>query len=223
MTIRESEDLLFSEWRKSRPRFVADGALDQVSYQHARLKLLFLLKEVNDEIGGDWDLRDIALLASQWQTWSNVARWTFGLVNNPPYAPWITVPEADGHFRDEWLRHIVAVNLKKTGGGSSADKLQLIESIQTDREFLRKQLNLYKPDVTICCGTGEYLPLFLAKDELGEWLSTSNGTVYARNQLLGTVVSYYHPQARYPRNFLYTMLVDAVKEMLTGNGVLPKR
>jgi hypothetical protein len=217
MTIHQSEDLLFTQWRPVRSGFVSDGVIDEPHYHEAPLKLLFLLKEVYDEEGGDWDLRDVLLKSSQWQTWNNIARWTFGLLSKPSFSPWIGVPEANAAFRDHWLRYVVAVNLKKTGGGSSSVKLQLIDTVRQDREFLRRQLSLYKPNVTICCGTGEYLPLFLDSNEIDKWHSTSNGTIYARTQLLGTLVSFYHPQAHYPMNFLYTILIDAVKEILAGN------
>jgi len=66
MTIRESEDALFAEWRTKYDKLVTDGVINEDRYLSARLKILFLLKEVDDEEGGGWDLRDIELLASVW-------------------------------------------------------------------------------------------------------------------------------------------------------------
>ena len=53
MTIRESEELLFAQWRLNRLGFVADGDADESAYLASAPKLLFLLKEVNDPGGGN--------------------------------------------------------------------------------------------------------------------------------------------------------------------------
>jgi len=126
------------------------------------------------------------------------------------------LPEVNKEFRRRWLQCIAAVNIKKIGGGPSAKPAALAEHAQGDRELLRTQLALYKPHLTICCGTGDYLRYIYTKEEISDWYATSNGTIYARNQCLGTIVNYYHPQVWYPANFLYSMLIDAVKEIFAG-------
>ena len=213
MTIRESEDKLFAEWSARHPRFVADGVIDEASYITARTRVLFLLKEVDDADGGGWDLRNIDLLSSVWQTWNNLARWAYGLLNDTPWMPWSSVPESNSQFRRNWLQYICAVNIKKVGGGSSADAGLVSEYANEDSAFLRRQLALYRPQLTICCGTADYLHYVYAKEEFTGWRATSNGTLFSTHKDLGTVINYYHPQARYPANSLYTMLIEAVKEL----------
>jgi len=177
------------------------------------------LKEVSEEKGENWDLRELALTNSPAQTWNNVARWTFGILHLPEKIPWKLLPDrCDLSFRSEWLRNIVAVNINKTGGGSSSNPANLTEFLRSNRNELRQQLQLYVPNFTICCGTGEYLTDLLEPSELGKWDMTSNGLWYSKCGMLGIAIKYYHPQVRYPNNFLYTMLIDGVKELLIGNG-----
>ena len=54
--ISEEEDKLFEAWPSRQESFVRDGLVDADEYARSRVKLLFVLKEVNDLDGGGWDL-----------------------------------------------------------------------------------------------------------------------------------------------------------------------
>ena len=58
MSIAKQEMELFEEWSKSREYFVTDGVVSETDYSASKLKLCFVLKEVNDLHGGGWDLRE---------------------------------------------------------------------------------------------------------------------------------------------------------------------
>ena len=58
MGIRERENELFARWADRRPGLVMDGVVDETAYLASSPKILFLLKEVNDQNGGGWDLRE---------------------------------------------------------------------------------------------------------------------------------------------------------------------
>ncbi len=212
-SIHEAENKLFASWAKKHKRFVPDGVVQESSFSSAPLRILFLLKEVNDPEGGDWDLRTTLIDNSLPQTWNNAARWVFGLLHAPPFPAFTSLPaNIDQDFRNTWIQKIAVLNLKKTGGGSSAKPEDLLKFVRSDRDQIRQQLSLYDLDVTICGGTGWLLQHFLTADELGNWRQASNGTAFVSTQLLGLTIDYYHPQARFPSNFLYTVLMDAVKE-----------
>ena len=57
MSIYEDETKLFDSWIGKRDGFVVDGVVSEEHYINSPLKLRFVLKEVNDEGGGGWDLR----------------------------------------------------------------------------------------------------------------------------------------------------------------------
>lgn len=43
------------------------------------LKLMIILKEVNDRHGGGWDLRKFLRDGARDQTWNNITRWVRGI------------------------------------------------------------------------------------------------------------------------------------------------
>ena len=234
--ITEKENELFEDWRESWPpelrgSFVNDGMVDPDEYARAPVKLLFVLKEVNDEDGGGWDLREVLRRGGQPQTWNTVARWVEGIEALPKVLSW------DEHFegqpdlrrRQQALRKIIAVNLKKEPGGDEATPHKVREAAQRDRRFILDQLSLYAggcaPDYVICCGDlvtealfGEvYRPARPLSDV--DWTQTTRGVGYAREN--GTPhFGYYHPgyYAVWPP-FLHYGLIDAVAEarMNAGN------
>jgi hypothetical protein len=75
MEIFKKESNLFSEWSKNREGFVVDGVVSEEYYLNSSMKLCFVLKEVNDEGGGGWDLRQFIRDGARWQTWDNISRW----------------------------------------------------------------------------------------------------------------------------------------------------
>ncbi len=54
-----------------------------------------------------------------------------------------------------WLRKITTINLKKIGGGSAAQDKIIHDYAKKDRVFIKRQIELYKPDIIICCGRGK--------------------------------------------------------------------
>ena len=57
MNITKLENELFRKWALSRKGFVADGVADETAYLASEPKVVFVMKEVNDPRGGNWDQR----------------------------------------------------------------------------------------------------------------------------------------------------------------------
>ena len=68
MSIRESENRLFTEWQGKRKGFVKDGVVSEHYYFRSTPKIVFILKEVNSKDAG-WDLRKFVAKGGQPQTW----------------------------------------------------------------------------------------------------------------------------------------------------------
>ncbi|MCP1226491.1 hypothetical protein [Sebaldella sp. S0638] len=47
----KKEKILFEKWRKKRIDLIEDGIVDEESYKNSNIKILYLLKEVNDITG----------------------------------------------------------------------------------------------------------------------------------------------------------------------------
>ena len=217
MSIKEAEEALFSEWREIRDGFVSDGVMDEEAYLASRPKLLFLLKEVNDPAGGDWDLREVLREGGRAQTWNNVTRWIEGIRRLPQDTPWSQLSRVDKDRRTHVLRSIVVINIKKSPGGHTADVDLLRRITREDAEYLQRQFALYEPDVVISCGsatTATFLDAIGTSDVV--WQRTTRGIRYHQIPKGGVFIDYSHPAARCAPQLLHYPLVDAVREMLFG-------
>ena len=209
------EDALFEEWKRSlghaSERFVPDGAVCGETYESTWPRIVFLLKEVNDPGGGDWDLRHSLRRGGRGQTWNNVTRWTEGILALPEIRPWNDLERIDENARIRALRKIAAVNIKKTPGGATAEVDGLRRFARANREFVRRQLDLYRPNLIVGCGSDVSDVLF--EDIYGkpEWRITVRGTWYAALDS-ATYFDYYHPNARMSGMLLHYGLIDSVRE-----------
>ena len=218
MNIREKEDLIFEEWRHKRHGFVSDGVVDQDVYLGSNPKITFILKEVNDPDGGDWDLRQFLREGGRAQTWDNITRWVRGIRKLPEGIRWENLSEITIEQRQETLKTICAINLKKSPGGHTTDNQSLWTTSVKDKELLRKQFDLYDSDLTICCGSVT-TEIFHQLSDFGSepnWVITSRGIWYHEYKPSHFIIDYTHPEARVSDCLLHYGLIDAVKEIWKG-------
>ena len=217
--VPEKEDRLFEAWASRYESFVRDGIVDADEHARSPVKLLFVLKEVNDSDGGGWDLRRFLRDGGRGSTWNTVTRWIEGIQRLPCIVPWneVSIP-VDHDRRKRALRKIAVVNLKKEPGGGKADDNKVREAAQRDRNFISDQLSLYAPDYVICCGK-IVADLLVGAESIGvyplndnEWTSTRRGVRY-RTVDSTPHIAYHHPQARIAGNITHYGLIDAVAEL----------
>lgn len=203
--IKERERALFEEWKTKQGHlyFISDGVLDEEEWKRQSCKVLFVLKEANWE-NANADLCDFLLSessSSYWKTWNNVARWTKAILEGGEYPR--RVSKADKTY---WLRKVAAMNLKKVGGDAVAENDTIYSFAERDRAYLKRQIELYEPDIIICCGRGNgknadiLHDVVFEEDKVSEWKEP----ILQYNYFLTTinekknipVVSFYHPQMR---------------------------
>lgn len=208
--IKENE--LFKEWAKNRPGFVSDGLINEEEYLASKIKILYVLKEVNDIGGGNWDLRSFVNNGARESTWDNITRWTIGIRNIEREVTWDEIENISQDERKKYLRSIGAINLKKTPGDYICDENDLQKIANEDKKYLKKQISLYTPDLILCCGTSNiYHSIFT---EPVNWKRTSRGVWYYHFENNRYLVSYVHPEARVSSNIIYYGLIDAIKEII---------
>lgn len=215
LTIREEEERIFAEWRRDREGFVADGIVDEEAYLASEPKLLFVMKEVNDPGGGDWDLRQFVWDGARSQTWDNVTRWVRGIRQLPSELSWDQLGEITEEHRRDTLRSIAAINVKKSPGGHTTDNQALWEIANADKTHFNEQFHLYDPDVTICCGsvTSDIFHGLVDFAADPNWLMTTRGIWFHERSSGKFVISYAHPEARVAACLLYYGIVDALREI----------
>lgn len=205
--IKEQEQALFARWKSERgyQYFISDGIFDEAEWNKQAYKILFVLKEANWE-NGNADLCEFLLSeesSSYWKTWNNIARWIKALLEQGEYPR--NVSKADKSF---WLRKVAAMNLKKVGGDAVAENDTIREYAQADRVYIKEQIELYQPDIIICCGRGNGKNADILHDiifdssQVSEWQEPITEakynyfTVQIKENRLTPVVSFYHPQMR---------------------------
>ena len=169
------------------------------------------LKEVNG--GKSWDLRDFVYEGGRPQTWDNIARWTEGILSWEKEFPWSEMETDNEQRRLRELKKIAAVNLKKTSGGHTSNNGEIYRAAVDHHDIIKKQIDLYKADFIICCGTEYAFMDACYKDREVEWKMTSRGIWYFRDGK-SVVISFSHPEARVKDAYLFYALTDAVKEIM---------
>ncbi|MCX6829600.1 MAG: hypothetical protein NT002_10010 [candidate division Zixibacteria bacterium] len=164
MSKNESLDRLFDDWRKhyanfgiSVKDFSADGIIDEPSYDVAKKKVLFVLRETNSFPEGD--LRTQLNKGPKWQLFHQVAKWAWGILNefddfekiNSSPIEMITA-----------IKSIATMNVKKYTGRSVTDFSLLHAFVYLDKSFIAKEIEIIKPDIILCCNT--FIELMWALD-----------------------------------------------------------
>lgn len=221
-TIERREDALFEGWMRDRPEvaptFWKDGVADEAKFLAARIPTLLLLKEPNatsDDQHG-WDMRvGIRRGIEHAQTWNNVARWAQGIAALPDSLAYADVAEQTTMSRTHHVSGLAVVNVKKIPGGPVAGDRAIHAFAREHAGYLRAQLALYNPRITICCGSAWYLPDLYTQGELGEWRRASTGVQWRQSSVIGAIIRYKHPQSRrVTARRLYEDLVNTVREIL---------
>lgn len=214
MTITDQQQKLFSDLRQHTPEIIADGVPDEAQYTSAPCRIMYVLKEVNG--GSGWSLCDHMISGGRDRehdpTWDNIARWSEGIFNLPEELPWSQLENDCWSRRERILPKICAVNVKKTSGSYVSDSREIYESAIDNADILKKQLELYAPDMVICCGTEDAFVNACFRDKELDWQMTSRGIWYFRDKDM-PVISFSHPAARVRDCYLYYALLDAVREI----------
>lgn len=135
------------------PEFHKDGIIHAEQYQEERLRLLFVLLEPNSK-GGRWDrfqghdLRQVFGEVGLGKSIDiNLARWTRVLLDGVQEYFSLNAAAAK-----EQLRRVAIMNLKKLAGSGTANPEAISVHAWRDAAFIRKQVELIRPDLVVTCG-----------------------------------------------------------------------
>ena len=211
MEIIEQETKLFERWKEKRPNLIPDGIVNHDVYMKSSVKVLYILKEVNG--GKNWDLRDFLRKGARWRTWNNITRWQYGIEKENSIMHFDEINNVNNDIRKKYLNKIAVINLKKESGGRNSKMSEIWDYSWNDREYLKEQIELYEPDIIICCGTGEIVKEHKLIKGIEKWKQTTNGIQFSANKKL-IVISYFHPQQyRIRKKKLYNDLISGYNEI----------
>jgi len=161
--VRMNETAFWNQYAERYGEKSGDVAKDGAgaAYYHGTPRILAVLKEPNDSCGADLR-QDFLNVGARWAIWHRLSEWAAGILHEfPPYE------DVYGHaiLKNDALRRIAVVNLKKLSGGASIDDAKLQRCAFRDRDFLRTQICSLKPTLILACGTFEPL-LWLLEDSV---------------------------------------------------------
>ncbi len=195
MTKSQELNNLFEKWKTSRvygKRFTADGIIDESEFEKASKKVLFICKEPNDpeQKGGDyrsWWKEDALYYAFSYR----ISEWSYGILNDfPEYDIIWGIEGKSDLLPSQAIKQIAFMNVKKIGGKGSSKETEIKETIESDFDFIMKEMEIIDP---------QYIVLSLSWTSLVEvlfgkleWLSTGYDIKIAGWQGK-VVIDYYHP------------------------------
>lgn len=220
--MKKQEKELFARWKKEgkRNKFIPDGIIDEQSYLNSQLKVLYILKEVNG--GENWDLAKFLEEGGRAKTWNNVTRWQHGITNIEKEIRWGDIAAISKETRRNQLKNIAVINLKKEPGKAKAIAKHILTYAIEDIKYLKEQIQIYSPDIIICCGTGEIVKELELIEKFDKWDNSKHGEPLikfyrTKNQTKSQlIINYYHP-AYYGKSTkeLFYPLYKTIKDIYT--------
>jgi len=209
MTKTEQLNQLFDEWEETVPgyknKFIRDGVINEELYASAIPKILYVAKEPNnpDQKAGDfreWWKEEIAYTFSY-----RLTEWSFGLLNDFPQYDNIWT---DKELTKRAIHSIALMNIKKSGGGGSAEYVSMMEHVKTNFIFLHRQIKIVSPDIIILGTSWSELRNGLFPNI--KWTSSGYVRSIGRHEN-ARVIDYYHPSSRTPPAASYSLLQNIVQ------------
>lgn len=201
--------------------FISDGVVCPEIWFSQEIRPLFLLKEAYGW-HNDGDLIKDHLLTqgsmSGYPTWRRVTQWAEGLLKTTAEAIYPYTKQKNCTFGNEFLKHIAAVNIKKSGGVEKSNADDLMAYAKHDKDELYEQIQIIDPTVIICGYTMEYLNIIMP-EPIKEWAGQSQNLFY-RTQLNGhdvLVLDYWHPSNQYPDIMNYYTLMGIYQQALISS------
>lgn len=214
-----NEDLK-NRWEAACPKyqpFVVDGILDEVSWQSANPKIMFLLKE--SHISSNWYLIkgnpiDVTK-ATNPKNIHNIFRWNHlikSAVSKNKLPDFLESQQALIELikDDHMIRDIAYVNIKKCLGGSTSNSGDIRFFAEKDKGFLCEQISSINPDIILCGGTFEFYKTIFSNSILNK---ISTGLWKDGNRF---IIDFNHPgHWQFPggQRGLYDKLKNILKNM----------
>lgn len=227
LSITEQLHALMAEWSAAhRERgwkpFIADGVVNEASYEGSAPRICFFLKEAYaKDDGGDRSLTAWLADGAMTRMWGTVAEWTYGISRTtgsciPPK------PRLNPAEKSALLQRISVVNVKKSNGSARSDYKELLRCTVADQVFLRRELDILKPDVIICGNNSSLLRLLYGATLRENGKVSEDGGIpgpFLREHGYAVVgeqiiLDYYHPANQYPSIMNYYTVCSLYQQAL---------
>lgn len=126
-----------------------------------------------------------------------------------------TVEDLDKYDRKKYLAPISVINLKKTPGKTTSNDSAIDKFAKDDREFIKNQVEIYRPDLIICGGTGDIFIKNILNLDTSSWTYVSDYLSYLiYNDTI--IVKTYHSACRKSKKDLFENIVSPIRDILNN-------
>lgn len=230
-SISDEFNSLMTEWSTAHKErgwqnFISDGIVNETAYQNAKPKICYFLKEAySRDSDTDWNLTEWLANGAMTRMWGTVAEWTYGILHTTcsdiPSKPCLSNRE-----KSALLQAISVVNVKKSNGTVRSDYADLLRYAVFDQAFLKRELEILKPDVIVCGNNSSLLRLLygaaltdngkVSEDGAIPYRSMhENGYAIVGNQI---ILDFYHPANQYPSIMNYYTVCCLYQQALKTKG-----
>lgn len=188
-------------------------------WEHADRKVMFLLKDTNDNPDCDYRESEFYDTTDRYLYKMNVVllKWLWALNEvTADYRPEFTNKTREDYIELASKYPMAIVNVKKISGGAGVSNSDVWTYYERDEIFLKEQLiDILKPTI-IVCGGGSGTLLKIAKDYLYcdmKFVPYNDWCYYcAKNNLL--IIDSYHPSAHISNELKFNRMIENVQDAL---------
>ena len=194
-----------------------DEYAEVMKWEHAKRKVLFLLKDTNDN--PDCDYRESVFYDTDERPLykMNVVllKWLWAL--NEVTASHLPVfnKTREDYIQSAQRYPMAIVNIKKVSGNPSIYNAAIREYYERDKSFLKEQLREILKPTMIVCGGGSNTLLEIAKKiyEDMDFKQYNDWCYYCKNSKL-LLINSYHPSSRLSNELKFDGMIENVQDML---------
>lgn len=184
--------------KKYGKKIVTDGIINFEEWKKSNLKILFLLKET---FGGYLKIGDtennqnntIPVNSGASFFWYNISRWNYLLMQVLDKNEMNPVMPLNENLED--VKDIAVLDIKKIDNNNTTSKMgEINRYAKSDKEILKKQIDIICPNIIICGNTMDGLKIILGNENINELKEHDKCYSYNDNDIL--IIDFHHPGIR---------------------------
>ena len=198
-----------------------DGITNIERYKKVNPKILWILKETNENGNGDdryhREFHEDVTVYPYWKrTYKKIILTTYGIIHNKSYDDMLDFSydkTLKGNYKI--LNNVAFINVNKTGGKAQSQDWYISECYQKHKETLLTQIDEIAPDVIINCSrVGEVFEDISRQYHLEKKVFTSPDKYtinYACNNKK-LIIDYWHPNSRIKNDWYCTQIITIYQD-----------
>lgn len=193
-------------------QFISGGAMDEASYSESPIKMMMLMKEVNDpDSKYNWSLPSLfqSMFDNKctfYRMWKNVSRWTLCSRN-----PDLCFVEISNEELVKGLGLFSTSNLKKTGGSGGSKYDDILTHARKYQEEWIEEVNVLDPHLVVCAGTFDVVCDVLGTYNSIQYLKSGAKYFLFQDRIF---LDFVHPAYRISDTVMYAYFKESMKCIL---------